>query len=227
MSFSFRCRTCATQVVDEDVDLVEGRFRCRFCGSISRSVKPSGIPTPRDLPPLPRNMSVGQGPDHLFLSIRWFHPLHLLWIAAVVALDVGMLSLFRTMSAHGVHWTAYLLGPMVYNLLAVAGNYLALAVLLNRTHVSIRGGFLRVVQLPLPCARSMRVPAAEVDQIFTRADYQERQVRRCHVCVRRRDGRYFTLVKNLRRLEQALFLERAVEIHLGIPDEPIAGEVPR
>ena len=228
MAFEFRCPLCKARVADTDVDLVRGRVTCPRCRAVFRSAEPSGPASPRGPVPLPRGMAARETGRALFIAVRWFRPLRLFVVGGAVAVDLVLLMFFGEFAAVKAHWTTYLFAPMTYLVLGIGLNYWALAILLNRTHVRVEDGRIRVSHVPLPCSRFKRIEAADVDQLFTRAEYDKQgRIECCHVCVLRRDGRWLTLVKNLATIDQALFLEWAIERHLGVRDRPVAGEVPR
>jgi hypothetical protein len=165
--------------------------------------------------------------DSLFVGFRRLRPTHLFLIGGALAIDLIVAAMVHDLSASRPHWTTYLLAPVTYNAIAVILNYLALAALLNRTHLWVKAGRITLRQVPLPCGLTRRLDAADVDQLFSRADYEEGRISFCSVCVLLKSGRWLTLVEKLTSVEQAFFLEWAIERHLGIEDRPVAGEIHR
>jgi hypothetical protein len=91
--------------------------------------------------------------------------------------------------------------------------------------ISVRAG-------PVPWRGSADVEVGEVAQLFTTEKVHPQQnghpkrVYTVHVLTK--GGRRLPLVRGLlTEVEQALFLEQAIERHLRIQDRPVGGEMPR
>jgi hypothetical protein len=221
MGSELRCRLCGAHA---DVQLVDGQVTCRACGAIFHG---SGSPPPASVP-LPSGIVAKETQDSLFIGIRWFRPMHLFPIAGGILLCMALAVFFKEFVRGNVHWTGFLLAPAPYLAFGLIAIYWSLAFLLNRTHLWVRDKRITVRQVPLPVRRSRRIDVSDVDQLFTLAEYDKsRQVVSCDVCLFRKNGRWFRLVKNLAREDQALFLEWAIERHLGIRDEPVMNELRR
>jgi hypothetical protein len=227
MAFEFQCVRCRSPIADTDVDLEGGHVSCRSCGRVYRSADPTGVAPPRGPVPLPPGMVAKDTEESLFVGFRRLRPTHLFFIGGALAIDLIVALIFRDLAASRPHWTTYLLAPGTYNAVAVILNYLALAALLNRTHLWVKAGRITLRRVPLPCGPTRKVNAAEVDQLFSRAEYEEGRISFCSVCVLLKNGRWLTLVEKLTSVEQAFFLEWAIERHLGIEDRPVAGEIHR
>lgn len=120
-------------------------------------------------------------------------------------------------------------GPTAAVLLSVGALLVTLAALarVGPCRVRVADGALRVRVGPL--RRAVRVPVGALEQLFCEeerwAARPDRQ--RYRLVARLRSGRRVTLLRGLRSLDVALALEDRLEDFLGIPDEPVPGEVAR
>lgn len=227
MAAPFQCPVCKGKVDGRHIDLHGGVVRCPTCGRISRDVEPAGKTAPRAPVTLPGRFRMWESGDRLIIAIRWFRPLLLVPVGLVAAFDLGMFKFYSWMDTQGFQGLDFVMFPLAYNAAAVLATYWALALLLNRTHVTVERGRITVSQVPLPCRRKKVIPAEDVAQLFCRAEQGDYGQVRYHVCVLRPNGRWVKLVRKLPTAAEALFIEEAVERQLGIKDEAVAGEVRR
>lgn len=105
-------------------------------------------------------------------------------------------------------------------------SYAGLIGFTNRTRIHVDGEALSVVHGPFPMfgTKDWRVPRGDVEQLFVQT-VSHRGARggsqlEHRLCAALADGRRITLVPGVERIAQALFLERKLEAHLGITDDP-------
>ena len=176
--------------------------------------------------PLPWGMIAAPNGDGLVITRRWFHRKHL-WIALVAAFwDGGMLYYLAPIVSTG-RWPALL--PL--SLYLAAGTFLAyyaLALLLNRTTITIGGNNITVHHGPLPWP-GRRLARATINRLFCKEQVQSQRngspsyTYEVHAATG--EGQRLKLVGGLDEPEQALYLEQAIEHHLGIADRRQPGEM--
>lgn len=121
--------------------------------------------------------------------------------------------------------------------LAVAGlclAYVSVAALVNSTTVAVAAGWLTVSHGPLPLKPGRRVPLGSVTQIFVRTTFHSRRKHPSlghwspredyllyHVVADLADGGELPLLGSIDDVSHARRLERLLEDHLGIVDDPM------
>ena len=108
--------------------------------------------------------------------------------------------------------------------------YTVLASFLNATDVLISPEGVRVRIHPVPWPGNLAVPSTDIAQLYAKEVVNRgRNGTSCSYDVHLidRSGRERTLVSGLTSSEQSLFIEKTVELALGISDQPVRGEIPR
>lgn len=107
--------------------------------------------------------------------------------------------------------------PLVLLLLPL--SYALTCNLVNETEYLIDGGMLRVRHRPLPWPGETRVPLRDCRQLFVERRVTEGRERYDLLAVLG-EGRIVLVMDDLERYEQAQFIERELEAHLGIENDP-------
>lgn len=204
-------------------------MQCSICGGIGvrTSVESSACGAPTPLYARSPAVRIDRRPGELRLRYAW-RCLRWLGPALVCLCWDALLALFwRGLVVHGDPLLApHLLAP--YTLAAIILSYTTLAGLLNRTTVRIAGGRLAVRHGPLPWLGNHSLPLAQVRQLYC--------IRACHagrfgsyeeytLCVLQTDGGKRKLLRGIRDLDDAKFLEIQLERALHIAPRAVAGEV--
>ncbi|MFQ5570378.1 MAG: hypothetical protein ACE5G0_11925 [Rhodothermales bacterium] len=181
--------------------------------------------------PPTRRITVEESPGRLVLTYRWFTApavllafLALLWDGAVAVMAVLMQSQPGTDSTDWTFWGLALAA-------GVWGTYFAAGQLVNRTTVHAGPEQVRIRIRPLPWLGNKRVDVGSLRRIYVRhklAGNSEVRAGRHHYTYQLRavegDGAHRRLLNGIACPEEALYLERALETFLGLPDEPVEGE---
>ncbi len=185
----------------------------------------------RDPPPevqilrsvLPNRDSVGyrqaaREPGALALCWRWFRPRHVATLVFSMLWD-GFLVVWFTIAATlpGPMGIAMMCCPIVHVLAGLAITYIAVAGLLNRTHVGLEDGWLSVHHEPLPWPGGGRYPAAEIRSVGVR----EQRLQRGQVgyeLVADLGSRTAVLAKGFRDRAVAEYIADLIEAHLDLAD---------
>ena len=121
-----------------------------------------------------------------------------------------------------------LLFPLLHVAVGVGLTYTVIAGFLNSTRVGVRGGALFVQHGPLPWKGNRALDAREVSQLFTKEKVTQGKggptsTFELHAILA--GGERVPLVTGFSDVEQALWLEQALEERMGIVDVEVAGEV--
>ena len=230
------CATCGTPFEPGLVFEQQGQASCRRCGAIldlrqrpgpgaGVAGQPAALARQRPDVPMPRDVQVDEVPGGLVLTLP-SHPTFGWWTVAPVALAAAAaLALLAGLVSSS---SAPALGPLVAAL-GLGGAYVAAAVFINRTRLTIANGELDWSSGPLPWPSALRVPAKDVRQVFCEEhpvpDEAGNVLGRTYgvSAVVGPEGRRILLVRGLPTAELALWLEQAMEHTLGIDDAPVGG----
>lgn len=231
------CPSCGTTLRGEDMSLDTMAGRCRSCDALV-DLRGAGLPDQpyaagdahEPLPvPLPRGIHVEERGRDLTIVHRWFSWGYILLLFFCVMWN-GFL-----VSWYGIAFTAdapliFKLFPLLHVAAGVFITYLTLAGFVNRTTFCIERDHLTVRHGPLPWRGNLDVSTDMLQQLFC----TEKIVRgRNSTTVRYgveavlKDGTHLKLAPGLEQREQALFIEQAIEKHLGIVDRRVRSEMPR
>lgn len=249
------CPGCRAPIPAADVHLESRAARCRACDAVfafqlpSAAVEaevapPTSLPgpvrepspgslvgrhpaEPRRLPQPPGIERTRTGKGVLF-ERSWFHWGLIPLIAFTIAWD-SFLVMWYSISFAQSQWFMALFS--VAHLAAGIGmTYGCLTGLLNTTRVRVEGGRLTVTHGPIPYPGTLDLDVREIEQLYakclvTQSDDSTRETYELRALLR--DRRHLTLLEGLTDSAQALFLEMELEDHLGIPDQPVEGELAR
>lgn len=245
------CTRCHGPVVAKDVNLNTALGRCRACAHVF-DVRPQvqaeggalALPEPRrPLVTRPAEIRVieapgegGEGgyrgaytpPGELVIERRWRSTKVYGLVVFCVFWD-GFLVFWYSRPEISLQASLFTLFHV-----AIGGymTYMALALLFNRTTIRATPREIAVRHGPLPWPGSKVVGVQDVEQLYcesvgpSRFGFQsESREPTFQVSAVLRDGRKLPLVRGLPEPDQALFIERRLEEHLGIDDAPVAGEL--
>lgn len=101
-----------------------------------------------------------------------------------------------------------------------------LAQLLNTTEVRVDREAIRVITRPLPWPRGVTVQTETVRRVFARTSPRDPTDRQWQLVAEMDDGKRVCLLPRLPTRDHAMFMERAIEEHLGLGDDPPADADP-
>jgi hypothetical protein len=222
------CRRCGAQITAENIDLTTALAKCHRCHAVfgfAGQLSGSRPPPPMDMP-LPDGLTMSESGGRLRLVRRWFQAILLFPLLFCIFWDTTLVYMYVTAAtAPEVDPMAFLF-PLVHVAAGLGLTYVTLAGLLNRTIIEAGATHLVIRHTPVPWPGNRKVRAGELQQLFCEEQVMNRSVTyRLNAVLG--DGRKLTLVKSLPEANQALFLERALERHLGIPDRVVPGELGR
>jgi hypothetical protein len=240
------CPRCAREVPFEDVNVTAMTARCTACREVfafgDAQATPAGEDAPgaaiRAVPPRPDRVTVEGAIDEtpipadyrsygarratpLTLRWRWFTPAGLFLLFFAVVWCSFLVNFYRALAGGDAPLFAWIF-PLGHVAVGVVVAKAALANLLNHTAIRVDAEKLIATSGPVrwPWQRPVVVPVAELRQLSILEKKGNKGSLSYGVVAHLEDGTSRTLVDGLHDSHVATFVERAVEQHLGLPDEP-------
>jgi len=238
-----KCKHCNEVVDAEDINLDRMLGKCKSCNAVfsfEDQIDASGVkqgPRSRGVVPLPKGFVVEDDGRDLRISRRWFTPVAIFLLFFCVAWD-GFLVFWYAMALGekmpGPFGIFFILFPICHVAVGVGLTYFMLALFLNSTTIVVSQGLLSVRHGPLPWKGVRDIPIKELDQVYCK-EKQHRSRNGSHTTFEvhaiqrgpKPEGGSLKLLSGLLEAEQALYIEQAIEKHLGIEDRFVGGEMPR
>jgi len=180
-------------------------------------------------------LAAGEHRGDFIVRRRWFDPAtHIFMIVFCVFWDGFLAFWYSAALGNGVSKLGggfglfFLAFPLIHVTVGIGLTYSLIAGLFNATVVGVRGDNFIVHHGPIPWRGNRTVPARSITQLFCeeKVSKTKRGESRAYQLSAIVDGsERVRLVSGLPAIEQALFLEHALEERLGIVDEAVAGEV--
>jgi hypothetical protein len=149
-------------------------------------------------------------------------------MAALAVIGLVGISSSLTLVLHGLDRLTPGQAAIVNGAVLGASVLVALLLVTSRTSLRVEDGLIRVRhrRFLFPVTRTCRTDGlAQLFSVRTRERDGAHTRFRFHVVALGTNGRKAILVPHLKLREQALYLETAIEDHLGIEDRPVRGEV--
>ncbi|MES2594287.1 MAG: hypothetical protein V4662_03070 [Verrucomicrobiota bacterium] len=183
----------------------------------------------RPLISIPQQMDLKHTAHGVVITRYWRHRAGLLLIP-FCPLWVMMFYAFKSLSAGIDDPMITVLIPLTHAALGVATVYLLLAMLINRTRITVTSSEVSVTHGPLPWRGEGKVPVGQIDQLFSKEIHRTTHhglSKRYQVWVALTDGTQSRLVDVGLEADKALYIEQQIELALHIRDQLIPGELPR
>ncbi|MBK8939554.1 MAG: hypothetical protein IPM79_18530 [Polyangiaceae bacterium] len=240
------CPSCSAAVPAEDVNITRLVAKCRSCGAVFSfedqvRAGPAAPPVQPLVPqvPLPPGITVERegGPTtaghyreaptnagSLRITRRWFAP-QSLFLTFFSLVWFGFLGFWYTTAFQaGAPWIMFVF-PLLHVGVGLGVAYTALTGLLNKTLIELKDGVLSVRHGPIPARGNRTIPASDIRQLYTEQQVSSKGALTYDLNAVVARGPVVKLAKGLESSQQALAIERLVEEHLGIVDQPVAGAV--
>lgn len=225
------CPDCGQKIPASDINLSTELARCPACDAVFsfrgalEGERRSG-PQQAAAVPRPRRMHVEDAGPELRIWWRWFRPGFLFYAVFCVLWDGFLYFWYSKALSSPNPDTAALVFPVVHVLVGVALTYYTLCGFFNRTVVSVAHE-LRVEHKPLPWRGVRGIPIGKIRGLYVRLRGnwdKDRPGILYELRAMLDDDTSVTLMK-LDEPDEAYFLEKTLEQRLGLPDEPVAGEL--
>jgi hypothetical protein len=228
-----QCSACGAPIRLEDIHIDLGVAKCSRCSAVmdlglaqavTRAVRSRRPPVP-----LPEKFNIATQGSSMTIDWRWFGAKYVFTAFFCVAWDSFLVFWYGTALKAGN--LVMILFPIAHVAVGVGLTYWTLAGFLNRTRVGATATSLRIEHFPLPWLGNREIATQLIEQLFTKEKISNSNngtsvTYEVHAILRP-DSRRRKLLGGLDDVGQALWIEQSLEGHLGIADEPVAGEVPR
>lgn len=230
------CPKCHSEILAENMNLDRMVAKCTQCHSVFSFAEQVGtVKTQVKLPtPQPDKVIVENLSSQLTLSWHWFN-WQILLVTGFAVFWNGILffGFGSAIFSGGVDFFAFfpfILLPHFW--VGLAMIYYVITGYVNKTTVIVDYGQLTVRHGPLPWWGNRRVETSHIVQLYSkenRSNYRRNNVWSGNFEVHAilKQGKHQKLLSGLDSSEHALFVEQAIEDHLGIVDYPVRGEYGR
>jgi len=203
------CRFCESAIFEEKIDVAKQLAVCGHCDGVFSLV--DDISDQAD-EALPSHMFLEQEENELYVAEKWFRPIHLIYIAAVLLLVAGYVA-FRVfvmqqfVTANFKRYPAYIsLLQLVFIVGIVGLVYLLAAQFFNTTQVNVDRGKLTLRHGPIAWPGGRSIDYDILDDILS----TKKGVRYALLALLK-SGERLAVLRRITRPEQALFIERKIE----------------
>ena len=181
--------------------------------------------------PIPETMSVHREAGALTISRRWFggaiifmtifalfwNGFLAIWFGIAISQGIGIMAAFGSIHA----------------LVGIGMVYYVIAGYRNRTHIRVNPQTISIEHEPMPWFGAKSISSQGIQQLYSKrrvsssrsSSGRSRTSVSYEVRVIDGHGRDISLIRGLQDDNQALFIEQAIEKHLGIPNRPVRGEM--
>lgn len=230
------CPTCGATLRAEDMNAHAMAATCHACHAFVdlRALAAASGDAPGDartpLPvPMPSGVRVERRGSDLAIVRRWISWRFVFLLFFCVVWN-GFLVFWYGMAFAMNAPLVFKVFPLLHVAVGVFLVYTTIAGFLNRTVIRIERDHLTVRHGPLPWRGNRDVSALDLEQLFCTQKLTRNKngtTVRYGVEASLKDGRHLGLASGLEVREQALFIEQAIEQHLGIQDRRVRSEIAR
>lgn len=231
MHLQLACPNCSTSTKANNINIIDLVAKCHHCDAVF-NFSQDLLSGKRDRPEimLPPGFEAFTTLSTLDIEFSWKQTSQSLGFLIFFALFWnGILSVFVvTAIMSGTY--GMILGCSVHLLIGICLTYYILTVLLNKTHILVSRREIQIEHGPLrlPFYPNRNIAASDLNQLFikkyTNGKTNGRPNYAFSVTAQVRTGSNITLVKGLKRPEQATYIEQQIEKFLHIEDKAMAEE---
>jgi len=209
-------------------DLTRRSDRASFTDTLDAPTETPALAPDRAPVALPEHFEVHhRGDGSLSVQWRWYQSQFIFIIIFAIGWDSFLALWYGAVLGHEeIPWMMVVL-PLAHLAAGVGVTYWGLTGLLNRTCVTCTRHMLKVRHGPLPWFPQPTIPLQDLEQLYVeRTVHHSEKSTTVHwnVMAVTREHSGVLLLEGLDTLQQALWLEQAIEDRLDIRDRPVAGE---
>jgi predicted Zn finger-like uncharacterized protein len=239
------CPKCSARIPAEDVNIARVVAKCRSCGAvfnfegqlalpratasspIARVALPPGIDLqisehPAPAPADPYRAGTRAAGD-LTLTRRWFNAGAIFLLLFSIVWFSFLAFWYTTAFTDGAPWIVF-----VFPILHVGAGFMiahkALTGLLNTTTIRVANGRLTVRHGPIPTFGDRDIALFDLRQLYTVTKTRSKGADTYELHAITSVGPTVKLMTDLTEVQQALYIERTIEDHLGIEDDSTANQ---
>jgi len=225
------CRHCHYRVPDRHIDTRRGIVQCPRCNAVSTLGRE---PSPGAAAPIAKPDAIELEPPGAAAGYRRSAAarlrVHWRWRSGIDFVFIfGALALWALIALYTADLGVLLLGGAAHFAIGLVLLYRGVAGRVNRSTISVVGDGVRVDSGPLYWPGRPAVAVAPVEQVFVQSRIRSggagggpSTLR--YALVAEHGGRRTDLLRNVRNIDEVLYLERAIEDALGVEDRRVAGE---
>jgi len=229
---ALKCPSCSSAIREPDIDLSRGLAKCSYCGSVMNLTASFGGSAQgggkREPGALPKRMTFEKTLHGIEITRSWFTPVVWALVFFCVIWDGFLVVWYAMAFTAGAPMIAKLF-PVIHVTVGLVLSYYAVASFVNKTHVTLERGILRIAHRPLPWPGARELAGMSLRQLFCKEHISRGKngvTVTYELWALHDDGSTKTKLAAGMELEQALYLEQELEKALGIQDRPQPGEVP-
>lgn len=225
-----KCPDCEIPIVDKQVNVEQALVKCEHCEGVFSLGDEDFFNRRKPYVVIPRGIEAYQTLNTMEIDVRWrrasnlgfltFFTLFWNFVVSVFVISAVLSGDFSMLYAIGIHLT-----------IGVALAYWTMATYINHTSIFIEDGVLDVEYgpLPIPFWKRKRITTEELEQLFVeRYQYGTSNGKAMYafkVLAKVKKGKSkMLLVKGLKTLEHAQYIEQEIEHFLHIKDVAVGGE---
>jgi hypothetical protein len=164
----------------------------------------------------------------LAISYRWRNPVAYFLIFFCLFWDGFLVMWYGIGLTVGSGMPAvFFLFPLIHVAVGVGLTYYTICLFVNKTLIRADQRTLSVKHVPLPWPRGNKeIPVRNIEQLFVEEKTGNKGHKYHILSAQLKEGKTITLLPNVSATpEELLHLERSIEDYLGIPDQPVRGEM--
>lgn len=230
------CPQCGTKIPVEGMNLKKMSALCQSCQtpfSLSVNIDERGQRT-RRYPAVPKNVRqpllirVSESPTELRIERPWFSIDKLFYLVIGLVVDgflVGSYyeALITNKTIVGFPW------PLLSMGVSVLLTYKIIQHIVNRTEIRVSAGSVTFADRPISLEPPQRLGVGEIDQVFCRQagtgpNEVSSGLESFEVVAIDKAGTHHCMMRGLKEISHAQYIERRIETYLGITDRWVAGE---
>ncbi|WP_020534570.1 hypothetical protein [Lewinella cohaerens] len=175
-----------------------------------------------------KRLEISRTNFELAISYRWRNPIAYFLIFFCLFWDGFLVMWYGIgLSTGGEMPAMFFLFPLIHVAVGVGLTYYTICLFVNKTLIRADQRTLSVKHTPLPWPRGNKeIKVRDLQQLFVREKTGNKGHKYHVLSAQLMDGKSVTLLPNVSSTpEELLHLERSIEDYLGIPDQPVIGEI--
>lgn len=222
-----KCPGCGSPVGAENINIHQNLAKCTSCTSVYHL----NTATPLRQRPeifMPKGVEVLELSNELDIELSWRSSLNsgllfftLFWNAIVLPIAAAAIYSGELIG---------LLGMSIHLTIGLCLLYYHITLIFNRTNIIVADDYLYIEHRPLklPFYGDSHFPTDEIEQVYVEKYVQSRTNDRPNyvyaVSILKNNGEKLKMVKGIKHLDQARYIEQEIENYLLIQDEQVEGE---
>ena len=224
-----KCPDCEIPIIDKQVNIEKALVKCDHCEGVFSLDDDDFFNRGKPYVVIPRGIEAYHTPSTLEIDVIWRRSADLGFLT-VFTLFWDFIVSFFVFSALSSGDYSIIWGMSLHLIVAVVMTYWTLTTFVNHTYVSVKEGMLEVEYGPLaiPFWSNEQLSVDEIEQLYVeryqsgKTNGQPNYLFRVMAKVKNRAN--IRLIKGLKRLEYAQYIEQEIEHFLKIKDIEVAGE---